>query len=315
MNFKQLNEEFKQIIKTNEDKQTLGFSGNKQNIQDIISKLNREYGDLTIPEFIDLMMKKGEKGEDILDESLNESRSYLASTCSFILELKRYPFKNLYFEFYDNKSCLSINNKSTSKCFIYLEFLEKESRRESNNSIEYVITGEIIGEIDDKDRKLLSKVPYKTGFGRRPYVILDLSSGVYSKQMSPKEINIDLAKNFIEILKEIDNEINEENNSLDLQGKQLQQIKQRIKNTNTTIKQALSKASIVKKIQALQNPTPEQLARILAAIDVQESFKEERQGIIFDSKDEEFLLELMRKFGPETPLKKVLEQIKTNNTK
>lgn len=37
--------------------------------------------------------------------------------------------------------------------------------------------------------------------------------------------------------------------------------------TNTTIKQALSKSSIAKKIQALQNPTPEQLAKILAAIE------------------------------------------------
>jgi hypothetical protein len=36
---------------------------------------------------------------------------------------------------------------------------------------------------------------------------------------------------------------------------------------NTTVKQALSKSAVVKKIQALQNPTPEQLARILAAIE------------------------------------------------
>ena len=36
---------------------------------------------------------------------------------------------------------------------------------------------------------------------------------------------------------------------------------------STTVKKALSKSAIAKKIQALKNPTPEQLARILAAIE------------------------------------------------
>jgi hypothetical protein len=35
----------------------------------------------------------------------------------------------------------------------------------------------------------------------------------------------------------------------------------------TTIRKALSKSAIVKKIQALKNPTPEQLDKILAAIE------------------------------------------------
>lgn len=263
MNIKHLNEECRKIL----NETGFAVSGQKDEVNDILAKLTQEYGDLTIPEFIDKLIQAEQKGEEILEESLNES--YMLNDSIFTMELMNHSFKNLKFEFYNGSSSLYIRPKfgGESTCIEYVQLI---SGRESNNSIEYIVKGRLVGSLNSMDKKLTNKVSTNTEYGSRSgktYYYVILSSGVYSKQESKQKINKDLANKFIKVLKEIDDEMEKENNSLDSEVEQLQQIKQQVKNSRTTVRQALSKSAIAKKIQALQNPTPEQLAKILAAIE------------------------------------------------
>ena len=76
MDFKELNEKLESFIKEikKEKNEAEGFavSGKKDEVNDIVQKLTQEYGDLTIPEFIDKLIQAEQKGEEILHENLNE---------------------------------------------------------------------------------------------------------------------------------------------------------------------------------------------------------------------------------------------------
>jgi len=263
MNIKHLNEECRKIL----NETGFAVSGQKDDVNDILAKLTQEYGDLTIPEFIDLMITKEKQGEDVLDESLNEHLCYKNET--FAQTLMTGKFMNIKIEVGDFS--LTIINTQMSKYShnsIMFKNVEIVHPRESTQSMEWVVIGqESYSSAYPYPFADLVKKHFSSKYISGNHYEFTLCRGVYAKQNTSEQIQKELALKLIETLQEIDKEVGTFGDSLDSEVEQLQQIKQQVKNSRTTVRQALSKSAIAKKIQALQNPTPEQLARILAAIE------------------------------------------------
>ena len=283
----------------------LKISGSKKDVSNLIQKLEQEYGDLTIPEFIDMLIEKQKSGEEILDESLNEKfwgHSELSShklgkllgytggsndhgsagalsknfpmldsdsfyfrveernkeLCKLIgnirvLNCKQGDIKNIpgienTNTYKDNEGMIKTGISALKKLFgdagyAQSGYVYDGVYREENERISFVL--DIYPEED-----LQEQIDYL-------YYCLDVAS----KAMLKYYMDVKLPKMKEEI--EINNTTKK--NVLDRRKQILLQAKEQAPK-NTTIKQALSKSSIAKKIQALQNPTSEQLARILAAI-------------------------------------------------
>ena len=109
MDFKELNEKLESFIKEikKEKNEAEGFavSGKKDEVNDIVQKLTQEYGDLTIPEFIDKLIQAEQKGEEILDENLNEGLDW-----------------DVIFDKHDKAMAMPINNINDVIDFLNLHF-------------------------------------------------------------------------------------------------------------------------------------------------------------------------------------------------
>ena len=109
MDFKELNEKLESFIKEikKEKNEAEGFalSGKKDEVNDIVQKLTQEYGDLTIPEFIDKLIQAEQKGEEILDENLNEELDW-----------------DVIFDKHDKAMAMPINNINDVIDFLDLHF-------------------------------------------------------------------------------------------------------------------------------------------------------------------------------------------------
>lgn len=304
MNIRNLNERLAEFFL--KENKSLSLSGTKSNMQDILSKLTQQYGNLTIPEFIDMLIEKQKSEEEILDESLNEKfwgHSELSShklgkllgytggsndhgsagalnknfpmldsdsfyfrveernkeLCELIcnirvLNCKQGDIKNIpgienTNTYKDNEGMIKIGIAALKKLFgdagyAQSGYVYDGVYREKNERISFQL--DIYPEED-----LQEQIDYL-------YYCLDVAS----KAMLKYYMDVKLPK----IKEEIEINNTTKKNVLDRRKQILLQAKEQAPK-NTTIKQALSKSSIAKKIQALQNPTPEQLAKIFASLE------------------------------------------------
>ena len=261
MNIKKLNEKLSKLLEDG-----FALSGKRDEVTDIISKLSQEYGDLTIPEFIDMLIEKEKNGEEILDESLSENPKLLTSKYS---KFKKVPGGNLgTFEGeilgQPVRYAIDIYMGLSSDVSYYWEKLENAGYKEQ---IRLGTKGAMA------DMLIYIPKPVKSAVCHPCYFIYDVKSNTWKQKCPCGWLNNYL--NYWTSLKFSSEEITEKEAEVWLSDyikespleKLRKKTSQNIKTKNTTVKQALSKSAVAKKIRELQNPTPEKLAKILAAIE------------------------------------------------
>lgn len=296
MNFRKINERVENFLQAQNEEADLTqgekgikLSGDKKDVSDLIQKLDQEYGDLTIPEFIDMLIQKEKSGEGILDENLNEHMGKYSSYnvsyefSKFLIPLIKKDYKNIKIETYQpadsiSRPSLYIKQKATGEEFG--SFIGAEFNQKSEQTNSWVICWGSINIYDntrinpvavlckelfpDYEEYPSSKYSWdhgyfytKTTLGRRT-------------QEGNKEAIKELVDQLNDIFSTIDAKLKQSMSKVDSELEELERARAQAKSnkvaTATTVGKALSKSSIAKKIQALKNPTPEQLARILAAI-------------------------------------------------
>ena len=264
--------EVKKII--NEDKSSQKNEGNL--IPDIIEK----YGDLTIPEFIDALM-----GVQNLDESMNEIS--LNTLERFNME-REFPISKLVDGLIDS---LRINDSSLDLLRIDRgmfhpnpgELRIQYATSDSENKIQINFMLNYKDEFIDTNGIFITIEPniYRCKSYLKKAVEEVNFNGIYCPlqdkddlKQTIKEINAALRliseksiinyNNEMDILFSKQNKISKEFEEL---AKARRAARANKKAQNTTVGQALTQKDIIAKIKALQNPTPEQLAKILAAIE------------------------------------------------
>lgn len=286
MDFKALNEEVKALLEGG-----FAVSGKAGEVTDLINKLAQEYGDLTIPEFIDVLINKEKQDENILDESLNEGyrfknsevnyKDYTESTKWDIKDINS-KYKNITVDVSDKYSGgigIKIKTKypkEESQVF----FIELLFQQKSETTNEWLGITEI--QIYDNDRwgsqhiekflktntKVLggvewsSSTTYDCCFGRT------LSRRTKDSNTEAKN---ELIRELNKLIQKLDDSLKTTSSKYDKELVELEKAKTQAKSNKvavtTTVGKALSKSAVAKKIRELQNPTPEQLAKILAAIE------------------------------------------------
>lgn len=255
--------------------------------RNLIPNIIEKYGDLTIPEFIDELIKKEENGENILNESLNENiyRTYHPSrkATELLISLIKTKYKYIKVTAYSPKS----------ENYGYLDIDSNTGKQELHGAI----TAEFLDKSEQTASWVVSWGSHSVGSSTRQKSLfnacakafpdyVDKPSSSYSwdnvtfytettlgrkTDSGEREAIKDLANQLNNIISKIDDIMGQESINADKELEEIEkariQAKQNQTAQKTTVKQALSKSAIAKKIMSLQNPTPEQLAKILAAIE------------------------------------------------
>lgn len=301
MNIEKLHEEIQKLM----EDEMLKLKGTNKETHDILQKLADEYGDLTIPEFIDKLIQAEQNGEEILDESLNEAKLDWFPLEDNLLKSLQKKIKALKLPVvsdgkkedsstYENIKFVCVRNALDSLHGWTNPPLEGSMGYHHDFAVFFDIEFDRIekhGAIDPYRKRLKVKLPAPLCYFKAEIPSMRKSGIAYDK------VNDDPIGYWFETIIDIEDYDQEQvikdvlflfkQNSIETQQK-LKQPQIDFKNAtrefeelakarraaranknakNTTVKQALSKSSVAKKIQALQNPTPEQLARILAAIE------------------------------------------------
>lgn len=319
MNLKKLNEELENIL---EDIKKIGVhpkgftmvGKGLGSVDNFLQKYIDKYGNLTIPEFIDVLMKKEKNGEDVLEESLNEDKDWSSTELmnhklgkllgyngagddlghSGNLSKKTFPLLDCgKFGFFFRIK--KINDELIKLyCNVKVKYGEEKDIHNmpgAKSTTAYRLTDnmaqvgvEALEPLDDIENPRVgywdvSKNCFMPSSNR-----ISFNLDIYTEEDLEEQIDylyycLDVAsKAMLEyynkvklpaIKKEIQANNATKKNLLDKRKQILLQAKN--KASNITVKQALSKSSVAKKIQALKNPTPEQLAKILAAIELDEN--------------------------------------------
>ena len=302
MHIKKLNEKLSKLLEDG-----FALSGKRDEVTDIISKLSQEYGDLTIPEFIDLMIKKEEQGEDILDESLNEVTGVEGYIQKFKQAVQK-RFNNFPIDVDLNDSVMhnyyhiDINDGDTfvvkpigiDGIYVTCKIPEKNGIKDPYGfNVNITGDGSYYGYKDsnvsrwfssgfkDSVRQVAKKHNIETKSEDHSIYGCYCRFTTYCECDDSKTFKQSCTE-ILDLIEEILNEYNslavkrvtttmekkqQATNEFEELAKARREARANRNAKNTTVKQALSKSAVAKKIQALQNPTPEQLAKILAAID------------------------------------------------
>lgn len=283
MNIKKINEELTTLLEDG----GFALSGKASQVTELINKLAQEYGDLTIPEFINKLIEKEKNGEE-LTESLDNS--HLITAYDFqerlLTDLTKYKYDKVLYN--DGKL---ITPPAYIDVYYHTLKCEKESGWGSKDLAEIeTYTVETNG-VRDPYRKVVriyckdyelwdcfSDLAKKYNFEythienkRTPdKVFVQMDIDIDDKTAYKEDVQI-IANFLQELITKNNTELQKAREEAQSHFEELAKARREAranKNAaNTTVKQALSKSSIAKKIQALQNPTPEQLAKILAAIE------------------------------------------------
>ena len=301
MNIKKLHEEIEKLM----EDEMLQFRGTNKETHDILQKLADEYGDLTIPEFIDKLIQAEQNGEEILDESLNEAKldwfpledNLLKSLQKKIRALKlpvvwdgkeedSHTYENIKFQcvrealdalhgwFYPPIPA-SMGYNHDVDGFFDIEFDRVEKHRAVDpyrKRLKVTVPAPLCYFKAEIPSTWKSYVAYEN-VNKKPIgycfeTLIDIED--YDQEQVIKDVLFLFKQNSIETQQKLKQpQIDFENATREFEelAKARRAARANKNAKNTTVKQALSKSSVAKKIQALQNPTPEQLARILAAIE------------------------------------------------
>lgn len=304
MNIKKLNEELEKILEDG-----FALSGKRDEVANIISKLSQEYGDLTIPEFIDKLIQAEQKGEEILEESLNEALSVDGYITKFKKLLQK-RFNNFpidvdlddslrtgyyHVEVTENgHSEFNIKPVGIYGIIVYCNIEEKDGIKDpygfnvtikgsgsyygyQNKNVNRWFRGRFVDAVNDIAKKHNFKSKYEShaiyGHYAKFTVYCECDDNKTFNQSSQEILSLieEILKTYNSYAAKAINTTKtrkqQASNEFEELAKARREARANKNAANTTVKQALSKSSIAKKIQALQNPTPEQLAKILAAIE------------------------------------------------
>lgn len=317
MNIEKLHKEIQKLM----EDEMLKLKGTNKETHDILQKLATEYGDLTIPEFIDKLIQAEQNGEEILDESLNESDDINNYMTKFLKRLQK-EVQKLSMDVYYKKDRYLQKGKYNYKCSsittngdwydvpdgtlimtvhavpIGLKVLTIRCSQQSKENIKdefgFTVVAEsqihyrLEGDVNDwfadafSDCLVQSCENYSMKYyDSNRYSRPQAATKYYIECDSPKAFK-QSSDEFIAVIKSMFSLINmraieqqsaarkasqDAPNEFEELAKARREARANKNAKNTTVKQALSKSSVAKKIQALQNPTPEQLAKILAAIE------------------------------------------------
>ena len=306
MDFNALNEQLKTLLETG-----FAVSGQKDEVNDILAKLTQEYGDLTIPEFIDKLIQAEQQGEDILDESLNESLNVEGCINKFKKLIQKrfnnFPIdvdlddrlrKGYYYVQVEDmgyaSSDFSIEPIGITGITVSYKIKEKDGIKDPYGfDVNINGNGSYYGyQNSDVDRWFRSRfVGAVNKIGKaHDFTLKSEAHGVYGRycnftvycECDDNKTFKQSSQEILDLIEAILNTYNsyaadavnatetrkqQASNEFEELAKARREARANKNAANTTVKQALSKSGIAKKIRELQNPTPEQLARILAAIE------------------------------------------------
>lgn len=256
-----------------EDKNGIVFNGKKQDIQALLRDLTDQYGNLTIPEFIDKLIQAEKDGQEVIREALNEKYDeYIThdEITALLQPLIKTNYKNLIVKV--GKHYLDIKTKNGEKLESRLAMMFFPKSEQANSWMAELGPTSVYlqNRSDELFKACLSVFPdYKErGWDVTFYTNRTLARRNKAGHQQAAE---EIANELNTILSKIDAIIDSKNDEVDKELEQLEKARSAAKANknakNTTVKQALSKTAIIKKIQALQDVTPERLAKILAAIE------------------------------------------------
>ena len=307
------NEEELEIPQEEQEQQEEVLADAEPEVVELVQDVTDEYGDLTIPEFIDALIKEEGKEEN-LEESLNEHemdwfdlQNNLLTALQRKIKALKLPVVSEYPKRSDSWNCTIQDN------FRNVKF---SCDRTYNNAIEghtdKPLTGHIYPNVIRNAAaftiglypitKAGSKDPYRRTLqitleapicqfeaklpeGWDKFVKYDgayadafcfnyiidiedynqkqvINDVLFIFQQNSKEKQQDIADKEAQAKKDSEDAANE----IEALKQARAQARANKKAATTTVKRALSKTSVINQIKALENPTEEQLAKILAAI-------------------------------------------------
>lgn len=280
--FKKLTEELNLFIESDEA-QEAALEGADEKVVELVQDVTDEYGDLTIPEFIDALIKEEEKEEteEDLEESLNESYSVSDKRSYYLKSLIKTNFKNIKVKVHGSKQNENGYVTIAGPGDLELEgslYAKFEQKSEQTNS--WIIQWGSLDILPSYRSELLWKAckqafpDYAEQASNRyswDYVTFFTNPTLSRRtEQGNTEAIEELADQFNNILDKIDSIVGEQYASVDKELEELEKARAQARANKqaatTTVKRALSKSSVIKQIKALENPTQEQLAKILAAI-------------------------------------------------
>ena len=263
MNFKYLDRKLDRILN---ETTGFGFTSRAEELPDKLQELIDKYGNLTIPEFIDKLIKEKENLAEGYAFSYFPNVTSWNSVNNLNISSKFFTFKERTLQckvndkLYSNFEVVYIYTKVQNGYLVQLILDQQRWKDTSDSKYDNLIIEGL--------KEFSKDIQHDNQSGASHYYYFVVKK--FRLQALGENVESVIREQFEQCLKELltvlDAKYEQQNKSLEDEY-ELVEIKKTVKNKNIKVKQALSKSSVAKKIQALQNPTPEQLAKILAAIE------------------------------------------------